>query len=117
MNKKTKLALGALGVVAVGYYLYKRMNPSVSPALATKSYSGEVGDRMGADGLLTRMRKAAQPYLPQVYRPENATALQKKKGFADGGYVSKGNLYNNNRRYGMTGQQTFFTSQSEKLNY
>ena len=38
-------------------------------------------------------------------------------GFADGGYVAKGNLYNNNRRYGMTGQQTFFTSQSEKLNY
>jgi len=83
MNKKTKLALWALGVFAVGFYLYKRMNPSVSPALATKNYSGQVGDRLRADG----------------------------------GYVSKGNLYNNNMRYGMTGQQTFFTSQPEKLNY
>ncbi len=38
-------------------------------------------------------------------------------GFADGGYVVKGDLYNNNMRYGMTGQQTFFTNESEKLNY
>lgn len=117
MKKNTKLALGALGVAALGYYLYKRMKPSVSPALETKNYSGEVGDRMGADGLLTRMRKAAQPYLPQVYHPENATALQKKKAFADDGFVVKGDLYNNNMRYGMTGGNTFFTNQSEKLNY
>ena len=38
-------------------------------------------------------------------------------GFADGGYVVKGDLYNRNLRYGMTGQQTFFTNESEKLNY
>jgi hypothetical protein len=38
-------------------------------------------------------------------------------GFAAGGYVDKGNLYNRNHRYGMTGQQTFFTNHSEKLNY
>lgn len=38
-------------------------------------------------------------------------------GFASDGYVQKGNLYNRNMRYGMTGQKTFFENQPEKLNY
>lgn len=38
-------------------------------------------------------------------------------GFADGGYVSKSQSYNNNMRYNMTGAPTFFTNQPEKLNY
>lgn len=41
----------------------------------------------------------------------------KRLGFASNAYVSKGNLYNNNMRYGMTGQPTFFSNQPEKLNY
>jgi hypothetical protein len=68
--------------------------------------------------------------------PENASAgpAKKKKafaydnfvGFADGGYVNKGDMYNNNLRFGtgwignkksMTGAPTFFTNQSEKVNY
>ena len=45
-------------------------------------------------------------------------------GFADGGYVKKGDMYNNNQRYGtawignkksMTGGSTFFTNEPEKL--
>ena len=83
----------------------------------TVAYAGTVGDRLGADGLLSRMSKAAQPYLPQIYKPQNASALKSKKTFADDGYVVKGNLYNNNMRYGMTGQPTFFSNQPEKLNY
>jgi len=128
MNKKTKLALGALGVVALGFYLYKRMNPSVSPALATKNYSGQVGDRMGADGLLTRFKKAwkSNKYLPQYGVEATSVRFDAKKGFADGGYVNEGDMYNNNLRFGtgwigdkksMTGAPTFFTNQSEKLNY
>lgn len=35
-------------------------------------------------------------------------------GFASDGYVAKGNLYNRNRRYGMTGQQTFFSKEQEQ---
>ena len=110
MKKNTKLALGVLGLGAIAYYLYKKNQKT-----AKVSYSGEVGNRLGADGLLSRMSKAAQPYLPQMYKPQNATA--KRKTFADNGYVVKGNLYNNNMRYGMTGQSTFFTNESEKVNY
>jgi hypothetical protein len=83
MKKNTKLALGGIGLAAVAYYIYKKMNPSVAPTV-TKNYAGIIGDRLG---------------------------------FADGGYVNKGDLYNNNMRYGMTGQTTFFTNESEKLNY
>jgi hypothetical protein len=121
MNKKTKLVLGVIGVGAVAYYLYTK-----NKLANTKNYAGNVGDRLGADGFLTKMKKAVQPYLPQIYHPENASAGPAKKknfasenfvGFADGGYVVKGDLYNNNMRYGMTGGNTFFTNQSEKLNY
>lgn len=89
MNKNTKLALAVIGVGAVAYYLYTK-NKS---ATTTKNYSGKVGDRLG---------------------------------FADGGYVNKGDMYNNNLRFGtawigekksLTGAPTFFTNESEKLNY
>jgi len=92
MKKNTKLALGGIGLAAVAYYIYKKMNPSVAPTV-TKNYAGIIGDRLG---------------------------------FADGGYVNKGDMYNNNLRFGtgwignkksMTGQTTFFTNESEKLNY
>jgi hypothetical protein len=131
MNKNTKLGLTVVGVGAIAYYLFTKKKQAT-----TKSYVGTVGDRLGADGLLARMKKAAQPYLPQVYHPENASSgpAKKKKafaddnflGFADGGYVNKGDMYNNNLRYGtawvgekksLTGGNTFFTNQSEKLNY
>ena len=159
MNKKTKLALGVIGVGAVAYYLYTK-----NKAANTKNYAANVGDRLGADGLVSRFKKAwkankylpqygveatsvrfdstdyvnqsgawdkfkkaVKPYLPQTYHPENASSAPAKKkkafaddnfvGFADGGYVVKGDLYNNNMRYGMTGGNTFFTNQSEKLNY
>jgi hypothetical protein len=88
MNKHTKLTLAVIGVGAVAYYLYTKKKTAT-----TKNYAGTVGDRVG---------------------------------FADGGYVNKGDMYNNNQRYGtawigkkkgMTGQSTFFTNQSEKLNY
>jgi hypothetical protein len=87
MKKNVKLALGGIGIAAVVYYIYKKMNPAVAIVTTTPTktnYSGEVGDRLG---------------------------------FADGGYVDKGDLYNRNLRYGMTGQTTFFTNHSEKLNY
>ena len=186
MNKNTKLGLAVVGVGAIAYYLFTKKKQAT-----TKNYAGTVGDRLGADGLLARMKKAAQPYLPQVYHPENASAgpAKKKKafadenflgfadnkyvnqsgawdrfkkavkpylpqtmhpenaiwadppppkkkkafaddnnfvGFADGGYVNKGDMYNNNLRFGtgwignkksMTGAPTFFTNQSEKVNY
>jgi hypothetical protein len=89
MQKNTKLVLGVIGLSAIAYYLYTKNKP----ANTTKSYSGNVGDRLG---------------------------------FADGGYVLKGDLYNNNQRYGtawigdkksLTGAPTFFTNQPEKLNY
>jgi hypothetical protein len=47
-------------------------------------------------------------------------------GFASSAYVNKGDMYNNNLRFGtgwignkksMTGAPTFFTNKSEKLNY
>lgn len=113
MKKNTKLALGVIGVAAVGYYLYKKMKTSTT----TLNYSGEVGDRVGSDGLWSKVVKATKPYLPQVYHPENATSKIKAKAFASDAYVTKGELYNNNMRYGMTGQQTFFTNESEKVNY
>jgi hypothetical protein len=89
MNKNTKLALAVIGVGAVAYYLYTKYKPVPT----TKNYAGKVGDRLG---------------------------------FADGGYVNKGDMYNNNLRYGtawigekksMTGAPTFFTNESQKLNY
>lgn len=133
MKKNTKLALGGIGLAAVAYYIYKKMNPAVTPALTKTNYSGPVGDRLGADGgyvnqsgAWNKFKAAVKPYLPQVYHPENASAGPAKKkafaddnfvGFADGGYVNKGDLYNRNLRYGMTGQTTFFTNESQKLNY
>jgi hypothetical protein len=84
MKNNVKLALGGIGLAAVAYYIYKKMNPAVSLVVTTKNYAGTMGDRLG---------------------------------FADGGYVNKGDLYNRNLRYGMTGQTTFFTNESEKLNY
>jgi hypothetical protein len=113
MNKNTKLALGVIGVGAVAYYLYTK-----NKAANTKNYAGNVGDRLGADGLVSRFKKAwkANKYLPQ-YGVEATSVHFDSKGFADGGYVVKGDLYNNNMRYGMTGGNTFFTNQSEKLNY
>jgi hypothetical protein len=115
MNKNTKLALAVIGVGAVAYYLYTKNKPTTT----TKNYAGNVGDRLGADGLLTRLKKAwkSNKYLPQYGVEATSVKFDAKKGFADGGYVDKGNLYNNNMRYGMTGQQTFFTNESEKLNY
>jgi hypothetical protein len=88
MNKNTKLGLTVIGVGAVAYYLYTKKKQDT-----TKSYVGKVGNRVG---------------------------------FADGGYVNKGDMYNNNLRFGtgwiankksMTGAPTFFTNQSEKVNY
>lgn len=88
MKKNTKLALALIGVGAVAYYFYTKKKST-----NTKNYSGKVGNRLG---------------------------------FADGGYVNKGDMYNNNLRFGtgwignkksMTGAPTFFTNQSEKLNY
>ena len=75
MKKNTKLALLAVGVGALAYYMYKKSKTST-----TVGYAGTVGKRLG---------------------------------FADGGYVNKGDLYNNNMRYGMTGQQTFFSKEQE----
>jgi hypothetical protein len=88
MNKNTKLVLAVIGVSAIAAYLASKKKQN-----STKNYAGTVGDRLG---------------------------------FADGGYVNKGDMYNNNLRYGtawigkkksMTGQSTFFTNESEKLNY
>ena len=122
MKKNTKLALAVIGVGAVAYYLYTKKKPAT-----TKSYSGQVGDRMGADGLVSRFKKAwkSNKYLPQ-YGVEATSVRFDSRGFADGGYVNKGDMYNNNLRFGtgwignkksMTGGNTFFTNQSEKLNY
>jgi hypothetical protein len=123
MNKKTKMTLAVIGVGAVAYYIYTKMKPAT-----TKNYSGKVGDRMGADGILTRFKKAwkSNKYLPQYGVEATSVRFDAKKGFADGGYVNKGDMYNNNLRFGtgwignkksMTGAPTFFTNQSEKLNY
>jgi hypothetical protein len=47
MNENTKLILAVIGVSAVAYYLATKNKP----AAVTKSYAGEVGDRLGfADG-------------------------------------------------------------------
>jgi hypothetical protein len=87
MNKHTKLTLAVIGVGAIAYYIYTQNKTT------KKDFSGKVGNRLG---------------------------------FADGGYVLKGDLYNNNQRYGtawigekksLTGGNTFFTNQPEKLNY
>jgi hypothetical protein len=89
MNKNTKLALAVIGVGAVAYYLYTKKKSVTT----TKQFAGVMGNRLG---------------------------------FADGGYVVKGDMYNNNLRYGtawigdkksLTGAPTFFTNQSEKVNY
>lgn len=89
MKKNTKLTLAVIGVGAVAYYLYTKNKPTVT----TKGFAGVMGNRLG---------------------------------FADGGYVVKGDMYNNNLRYGtawigdkksLTGAPTFFTNQSEKVNY
>lgn len=88
MKKNTKLTLIVAGLGLLAYYMYKK-----SKKATTVSYAGKVGDRVG---------------------------------FADGGYVKKGDMYNNNQRFGtawigdkksMTGQSTFFTNQSQKVNY
>ena len=89
MNNNTKLVLAVIGVSAIAAYLASKKKQNST----TKNYAGKVGDRVG---------------------------------FADGGYVNKGDMYNNNLRYGtawigdkksMTGQSTFFTNKSEKVNY
>jgi hypothetical protein len=54
---------------------------------------------------------------PAVTTKSFAGVMGNRLGFADGGYVTKGELYNNNMRYGLTGAKTFFTNESEKLNY
>ena len=48
MKKNVKLALGGIGIAAVVYYIYKKMNPAVAIVATTPTktnYSGEVGDR------------------------------------------------------------------------
>jgi len=75
---------------------------------------------------------SALAYYLATKNKQNSTTKQfagtigNRLGFADGGYVNKGNLYNNNLRYGyaigidkksLTGAPTFFTNQPEKLNY
>jgi len=115
MNKNTKLVLAVIGVSAIAAYLASKKKQNST----TKNYAGTVGDRLGADGLVSRFKKAwkSNKYLPQYGVEATSVRFDAKKGFADGGYVVKGDLLNNNMRYGMTGQQTFFTNQSEKLNY
>lgn len=46
-----------------------------------------------------------------------ASEVGDRLGFADDGYVVKSRSYNNNMRYSLTGDPTFFTNEPEKLNY
>jgi len=89
MNKNTKLVLAVIGVSAIAFYLASKKKQNST----TKQFAGTIGNRLG---------------------------------FASGAYVNKGDMYNNNLRFGtgwigdkksMTGAPTFFTNQSEKLNY
>ena len=124
MNKNTKLVLAVIGVSAIAAYIASKKKQNST----TKNYAGTVGDRMGADGLVSRFKKAwkSNKYLPQYGVEATSVRFDAKKGFADGGYVNSGDMYNNNLRYGyadgsgnksLTGGNTFFTNQSEKLNY
>jgi len=123
MNKNTKLVLAIIGVSAIAAYLASKKKQNST----SKNYAGTVGDRMGADGLVSRFKKAwkSNKYLPQ-YGVEATSVRFHSRGFADGGYVNKGDMYNNNLRFGtgwigakksMSGASTFFTNESEKLNY
>jgi len=89
MNKNTKLVLAVIGVSAIAAYLASKKKQNST----TKNYAGTVGDRLG---------------------------------FSSSAYVNKGDMYNNNLRFGtgwigenksMSGASTFFTNESEKLNY
>lgn len=89
MNNNTKLVLAVIGVSAIAAYLASKKKQNST----TKNYAGNVGNRLG---------------------------------FASSAYVNKGDMYNNNLRFGtgwignkksMTGAPTFFTNQSEKVNY
>ena len=124
MKKNTKLTLAVIGVGAVAYYLYTKNKPTPT----TKQFAGTMGDSLGADGLVSRFKKAwkSNKYLPQYGVEATSVKFDATKGFADGGYVNKGDMYNNNLRYGtawigekksLTGAPTFFTNESEKLNY
>ena len=123
MNNNTKLVLAVIGVSAIAAYIASKKKATNT----TKQFAGVMGDRLGADGLLDRAKKAwkSNKYLPQ-YGVSATSVRFDSKGFADGGYVNKGDMYNNNQRYGtgwigdkmsLTGAPTFFTNQSEKLNY
>jgi hypothetical protein len=123
MKKNTKLGLAVIGVGAVAYYLYTKNKPDTK-----KSYAGNVGNRLGANGLVDRFKKAwkSNKYLPQYGVAATSVRFDSKKGFASSAYVNKGDVYNNNLRFGtgwignkksMTGAPTFFTNQSEKVNY
>jgi hypothetical protein len=65
-------------------------------------------------------------------KKQNSTTKQfagtvgKRLGFASSAYVNKGDMYNNNLRFGtgwignkksMAGQEEFFSSESERYNY
>ena len=89
MNNNTKLVLAVIGVSAIAAYLASKKKQNST----TKQFAGTMGKRLG---------------------------------FASNAYVNKGDMYNNNLRFGtawigdkksMTGAPTFFTNESEKLNY
>lgn len=124
MKYNTKLVLAVIGVSAIAAYIASKNKQNST----TKNYAGNVGDRLGADGLVSRFKKAwkSNKYLPQYGVAATSVRFDSKKGFASSAYVNKGDMYNNNLRFGtgwignkksMTGAPTFFTNQSEKLNY
>jgi hypothetical protein len=54
---------------------------------------------------------------PKTTNNYTGNVIGDRLGFADGGYVVKSESYNNNLRMSLTGAPTFFTNESEKLNY